>query len=179
MLSYRNLSLKTVNLLEWVHLHCAKVPFVLKTDDDMFVHVARLLEVLQQLQPANRSLIGHPRCRDRPVRDENDPKFYTSREEFEADVFPHFLMGRGYLMTGDVAEELYEAALPATFLHLEDVFVSGILAPTLGIRSVPIENFTCESPEDCPNSKPAIFACRSTRQFFILSQRLHGIGGGR
>jgi Galactosyltransferase len=41
--SYDNLTLKTVSALEWIDTYCYQVKFILKTDDDMFINVPRLL----------------------------------------------------------------------------------------------------------------------------------------
>lgn len=41
--SYSNLTLKTLSMLEWVDTYCPRVPKFLKTDDDMFINIPRLL----------------------------------------------------------------------------------------------------------------------------------------
>ncbi|XP_029155967.1 beta-1,3-galactosyltransferase 2-like [Nylanderia fulva] len=41
--SYSNLTLKTISTLQWVDTYCSKVKYLLKTDDDMFINVPRLL----------------------------------------------------------------------------------------------------------------------------------------
>ena len=48
--SYNNLTLKTISMLEWAERHCSRVPFVLKTDDDMYIHMPQLFGILDKSQ---------------------------------------------------------------------------------------------------------------------------------
>lgn len=42
--SYSNLTLKTLSMLEWADTYCPRAPRLLKTDDDMFINIPRLLQ---------------------------------------------------------------------------------------------------------------------------------------
>lgn len=46
--SYNNLTLKTISSLEWVDTYCPRAAFVLKTDDDMFINVLRLMAFIDK-----------------------------------------------------------------------------------------------------------------------------------
>merc|ERR1719430_1749450 len=46
---YENLSLKTISALDWVVQLCPDAEYVRKVDDDMFVQVERLLELVRSL----------------------------------------------------------------------------------------------------------------------------------
>lgn len=43
--SYANLTLKSVMLLKWFTRECDKVPYVLKTDDDMYINLKQLFQL--------------------------------------------------------------------------------------------------------------------------------------
>lgn len=45
--SYRNLTMKVTALLNWIHLNCAKVDFVLKVDDDVYANAHNLFHLTQ------------------------------------------------------------------------------------------------------------------------------------
>jgi hypothetical protein len=59
--SYANLTLKSVMLLKWFTRECDKVPYVLKTDDDMYINLKQLF----QLTVANKKpnlLVSFSNC---------------------------------------------------------------------------------------------------------------------
>jgi len=61
--SYRNLTRKSVSILNWVNSNCAHVDFMMKVDDDVYVNVHNLGTVLTKLSPAEVGLYGkygHP-----------------------------------------------------------------------------------------------------------------------
>jgi len=59
---YQNLSLKTISAFVWLKQFCPKSNFLLKVDDDMFVQVARLMELAKELLQKNekpRLILGN------------------------------------------------------------------------------------------------------------------------
>ncbi|KAH8233924.1 hypothetical protein KR032_003950 [Drosophila birchii] len=132
--SYNNLTLKTMSSLEWALHHCRHAKYILKTDDDMFVNVPKLLSFLDKLK-ANRTIYGRRADFWSPVRNRWS-KYYVSVDQFAGNVYPAFTTGPAYLLTGDIVGELLGCALSTRFLKLEDVFITGIVAESLGIRRV-------------------------------------------
>ena len=55
---YYNLTLKVVGLLNWINDHCSRVDFVLKVDDDVYVNVRNLREVIKNLNSSEHSVYG-------------------------------------------------------------------------------------------------------------------------
>jgi hypothetical protein len=56
---YRNLSLKVAGLFYWLYKYCAKVEFVVKVDDDVYVNVRNLARFVQTYRhQSNRSMFG-------------------------------------------------------------------------------------------------------------------------
>lgn len=43
--SYANLTLKSVMLLKWFTRECDNIPYVLKTDDDMYINLKQLFQL--------------------------------------------------------------------------------------------------------------------------------------
>jgi len=56
--SYYNLTRKSVAILNWVNRNCPRADFVLKVDDDVYVNVRNLANVLDELSPKERSVYG-------------------------------------------------------------------------------------------------------------------------
>lgn len=67
--SYNNLTLKSVMLLKYIKNHCDNVRYVLKSDDDMFVHVQNLILLVNRLieRKDENILVGELICNAKPI----------------------------------------------------------------------------------------------------------------
>lgn len=138
--SYSNLTLKTISVLEWVSNYCTDVKFVLKSDDDMFINVPRLLSFVRSHSKDRNVIFGRLARRWKPIRSVKS-KYYVSPKQFKPPTFPDFTTGPAYLLSSDVAPKLYAKALEQTYLKLEDVFTTGIVAHYLGIKRIQANEF--------------------------------------
>ncbi|XP_059469519.1 beta-1,3-galactosyltransferase 5 [Neocloeon triangulifer] len=138
--SYDNLTLKTVSALEWIDTYCYQARFILKTDDDMFINVPRLLQFVDKHANDKRSIYGRLAKKWKPIRNKKS-KYYVSKEQYKQVLFPDFTTGPAYLMTSDVVHDLYMGALNLTYLKLEDVYTTGIVAQQLKIKRLHASEF--------------------------------------
>lgn len=134
--SYANLTVKSVMLLKWFSQSCdsgGRGPqYILKTDDDMYINLVKLWELVQ----ANKKpklLMGSLICNAVPIKDPYN-KWYVPKYMFNERHYPNYLSGTGYLMSKAALLALYRAALEAPLFHLEDIYITGILAKTVGLR---------------------------------------------
>ncbi|EDW52079.1 beta-1,3-galactosyltransferase 2 [Drosophila sechellia] len=137
--SYNNLTLKTISTLEWADVHCPKAKYILKTDDDMFINVPKLLTFLDKHKD-KRTIYGRLAKKWKPIRNKKS-KYYVSVDQFAAGVFPSFTTGPAYVLTGDIVHELYVRSLKTVYLKLEDVFTTGIVAKSLNVKRVQANEF--------------------------------------
>lgn len=156
--SYSNLTLKTISTLEWVDSYCSKVKFLLKTDDDMFINVPRLQAFAIKHTKNKNVIFGRLAKKWKPIRSKKS-KYYVSRTQFKHTVFPDFTTGPAYLLSTDIIRKLYDTALDQTYLKLEDVFVTGIVADKLGIKRTHANEFL--------NKKITYNACNVQRSISI------------
>jgi len=131
--TYLNLTLKTLRMLKWVEKNCNEVEFTVKIDDDFHLNLWRFLGVLLALSgsDAGKNLIGGEVYRGQiPIRDPSSfyGKSYTPLHLWAEDVFPDFLAGFFYVIGKEARKRIYEGALANRLFHLEDVFVTGIIA---------------------------------------------------
>ncbi|XP_063229063.1 lactosylceramide 1,3-N-acetyl-beta-D-glucosaminyltransferase-like [Bacillus rossius redtenbacheri] len=135
--TYDNLTLKTVAMAEWVSLRCPGARFFLKTDDDVFINVPRLLEFLRrpEVSTANRTVFGGMTRGTHPIRDRSH-RHYISEEEYPGDVFVDYMQGACYLVTGDLSRDLYRVSLQESFFRMEDIFFTGLMAERVGANKV-------------------------------------------
>ncbi|XP_021916464.1 beta-1,3-galactosyltransferase 5-like isoform X3 [Zootermopsis nevadensis] len=162
--SYNNLTLKTVSLLEWVDNYCNHINFILKTDDDMFINIPKLLSFIEKHAKDKRTIFGRLAKRWKPIRNKKS-KYYISPNQYQPATFPDFTTGPAYLMTGDVIHDLYTAALGKTYLKLEDVFITGIVAQDVKIKRTHVNEFL--------NKRVAMNACNIQKGISIHMVKFH------
>jgi len=136
--TYRHLSYKHLLSYKWVLNYCPTARFILKADDDAFVNIYHVVNMLHKVQQECMFIcaknVGQPAMRDK------DFKTRVTVEEWPEVEFPPYCTGYGYLATTAVIPKLYSLRHRVPFLYIEDVFVTGIL------RTVHNRNFTRDDP---------------------------------
>lgn len=61
-------------LLKYVNNHCDKVDYILKSDDDMFIHVQNLVTYLKKFddRSVKNFLVGQLICYSKPILDSSN-----------------------------------------------------------------------------------------------------------
>ena len=146
--AYKNLTVKSLFGLKWVSEQCARVPYMLKSDDDMFISIPYLIEILQTTRPT-RSIVG-PHNTGPGVQRKG--RWAVSKELFPFNRYPAYKSGSGYVITVDIVRQLYETSAYVTALDIEDVYVTGILAKIIGAKHIVREGFAFKvdkAPKAC------------------------------
>lgn len=139
--SYRGISAKVLSFVDWVVDTAHRLPvdqrfkYLMKCDDDSFVRLDRLLELLDANvgKDAKRFYWGWDHGPYIPLR--SDPKWAVSEEEFpSADIpGPHFAGGPGYVLSRDVAQFVanrYNRFPAYKEFPLEDVGTGIVIGPS-------------------------------------------------
>lgn len=171
--SYTNLTLKTLSMLEWAATYCPHAPRLLKSDDDEFINVPRLLEFLSTPERVNATLTlwGFVIFDHLAPWRSKDHRHYLSPVQFPATALPTYASGSAYLLTSDAIQPLLKAAPAEPYVPLEDIFVTGILADKVGIRFQYAREFSSISPQPCSMHRD-ITRHVVYRAFFKLWRRL-------
>ncbi|XP_046443670.1 uncharacterized protein LOC124193748 [Daphnia pulex] len=130
--SYRNLTLKSIAVLNWVRQHCAKVDLVFKVDDDVYVNVHNLVNFVRSNYQSNNKLFGYPLLQTVPVRYKG--KHYISIEEYPWVNYPYYVQGPAYFMHASVVIPLLAASQTIPFNPFEDVFLTGMCREKAGAK---------------------------------------------
>lgn len=125
--TYYNLTLKTMMGMEWIHRFCSQSSFAMKTDTDVFVNVFYLTELLLRKKKTAGFFTGFLKLHEFPIRTRMS-KWYVSREEYPGTTYPPFCSGTGYVLSSDVASQIYNISESVPFIKLEDVFIGLCLA---------------------------------------------------
>ena len=129
--SYFNMTVKAVTSLRWISSRCHHSRFVLKTDDDAFVNMFSLLEILSSKQIFNehgseRTLMcnwwtGHE------VQVAREGKWNIHVNHWRYRDWPPFCQGLAFVMSTDLVIDLYRASFQVPVIRLDDLFLTGLI----------------------------------------------------
>ena len=120
--------------LKWVTTYCAKAKYILKVEDDTFVDIFYLIEIVAKqngrgpliacaLWPEHSKLI----VRD-PHKCSAENVWCISNTEFPGKThFPLHCDGIGYLVSSEMAKEMFLAVPTTSYFWLEEVYMTALL----------------------------------------------------
>ncbi|KAK0046163.1 beta-1 3-galactosyltransferase 5 [Biomphalaria pfeifferi] len=152
--TYEYLPNKVFDGISWILQQVDKPKFVMKVDDDTFVNLLYLLHELHKGIINSTQILGAICVNATVIRDSGD-KWAVSFLDYPFPVFPTYANGGGYVMTLNAASLLVEArSRTFDWLHLEDVYITGMLAMKAGLSHVKHPGFSYWSS---PKAKPCDF----------------------
>lgn len=121
---YFNITYQTLEVYRSAFAYGQPLTHVMKCDDDSYIHVSRLLDLLAA-HPHNRTFVGNINPVYIPHRNMGS-KWYIPKEEWSADQANiTWANGPGHVVTGDIASELAAGAavqcMPGKLFKLEDI----------------------------------------------------------
>ncbi|XP_074522569.1 beta-1,3-galactosyltransferase 1-like [Halichoeres trimaculatus] len=116
---YKNLTIKTMVMMEWLDTYCSGTPYAMKIDSDMFLNVPNLIRMLLKA-PKTNYLTGLV-ARGGVVLRNPKSKWYVPASLYPAAYYPRYALGLGYVFTLDLAKKLVEASKHVLSIYIEDV----------------------------------------------------------
>ncbi|KAK5639684.1 hypothetical protein RI129_012176 [Pyrocoelia pectoralis] len=173
--TYSNLTLKSIAMLKWVKDYCVEAKYLLKSDDDVFINVPRLLKFISNNKSKERAIYGRINKNSKPIR-YKQAKHYISHEEYKPRAFPAYANGPAYLIPGHLVEELYYSSLNHKIIRLEDVFLTGIVALHLRIQRIHVDDFrdTVKTIPCFVQTSICIHGVTESKQFDYWKEIFHG-----
>ncbi|XP_071256580.1 beta-1,3-galactosyltransferase 1-like isoform X1 [Salvelinus alpinus] len=129
--SYKNLTIKTMVMMEWLSSRCPNASYAMKIDSDMFLNVNTLVNMLLHA-PKQNYQTGLVARRGVVLR-AHKSKWYLPKKVFPEPVYPPYALGLGYVFTLDLPRKLVEASRHVKAVYIEDVYL-GLCMRHLGIR---------------------------------------------
>nr|ACO10697.1 Beta-1,3-galactosyltransferase 1 [Caligus rogercresseyi] len=175
--TYNNLTLKSILMLKFVVYYDLKIKFLFKMDDDIYINVDRYPEIIDL---GSNSIGGNKFTNSSPIRYSSifsyEKKWVCPKWMFEEDKFPPYIEGSGYLIPGDKIGPLFTHSLQVPIVHLEDVFITGILAQRAGIARENIESFVDKSRNVCSSNRTKFIYHSLTPRKILQLHQLIGKG---
>ncbi|KAK1133871.1 hypothetical protein K0M31_011657 [Melipona bicolor] len=128
--AYRNMTYKHVMALKWATYHCPSAKYILKLDDDVFVHISAMLDFLtRDLSPwGARRLILCDLLSTGTVKRSWRSKWRVSPQEYPGRHYPAYCAGWAILYSPDSVFLLYREAQKEPYFWIDDVHITGTLA---------------------------------------------------
>ncbi|XP_057315988.1 lactosylceramide 1,3-N-acetyl-beta-D-glucosaminyltransferase-like [Hydractinia symbiolongicarpus] len=114
-----------------------KPKFILKADDDVYIHLPRLIMKLQHVKTQN--YYGGVVFQTTVSRDKSH-KHYVSHRYFNETWYPPFCLGALFVFTGSILQSLLQATSTNPPFSVDDAYV-GTLMNHLGVRPQSIDGF--------------------------------------
>lgn len=133
--AYSHLLFKTLSSLRFASTRDVK--FIVKVDDDVYVHVPRLTLWLKTASLPEKVYAGHLYSHSVVTRNTKN-KYHVGKQYFNESFFPPYCSGPFYVLSTNAAIQLLKAAsgdwLTDSF-PLEDAYI-GILARSVGLKPI-------------------------------------------
>ena len=91
-----------------------------------------MIKGLTQTHANKELIIGNVASGWTPVRNPQS-KYFITEDQYSEASYPPFVTGPSYVVSRSAVNRIFNAALDHPFLHLEDVFLTGIIAEQCGI----------------------------------------------
>lgn len=122
--TYHNLTYKTIMGFRWATKYCPNAQFVMKVDDDMWVNVPQLVEMIRKEQAfLQTGLVGFCHFHASPFRDIKS-KWHISRIMYPNNSFPDFCSGAAYVTSMQVVSGVFRIYRKTSHFFILKMFIS-------------------------------------------------------
>lgn len=134
--SYHNITMKVLVGIKWVLTFCRQAWYVVRTNDDVFVHMTNLIQVLTSKHAADKRSIFGQRTTNATMFDFRVPKpcgkmCVASHDHKHLRYYPPYIHGSFYVITADILQELYTTAISIIYFWIEDVYLAGFVVQAM------------------------------------------------
>eukprot|EP00057_Strongylocentrotus_purpuratus_P006705 XP_011661179.1 PREDICTED: beta-1,3-galactosyltransferase 1-like [Strongylocentrotus purpuratus] len=135
--SYYNLTIKLIMAAKWASTFCNNSNYVMSIDDDVTVDIVNLVSDLEANFVRSKFVLAEPAIDWKVHRDPGD-KWYTPYEFYSEESWPPFPRGYAYIVSRDVAHDIYRASQKtAAPIPWDDVYCV-MLLQTVGVKMTDI-----------------------------------------
>lgn len=122
--SYRNLTIKTMMMLEWLSAHCSSsATFAVKVDSDMFLHIPNLVDLLLRPNTPKSGYMTGLVWWHSPVLRNPSNKFYMPMEVIAESAYPPYPLGMTYILSLDLPRKILDVSRQIKPIYIEDAYL--------------------------------------------------------
>lgn len=139
--AYRNMTYKHVMALKWFTYYCPRAKYLLKTDDDVFVHSANTYDYLNSAAVDRRNLLFCSKLENARVSRSYRSKWRVSTKEYHDRYYPTYCPGFSIIYSPDIVFTLYKEAQRWPYFWIDDVHITGSLTKATNVTITPLGSF--------------------------------------
>uniref|UniRef100_A0A8C6T5L0 Hexosyltransferase n=1 Tax=Neogobius melanostomus TaxID=47308 RepID=A0A8C6T5L0_9GOBI len=122
--SYRNLTIKTMMMLEWMSAHCSTTArFAVKVDSDIFLHIPNLVDLLLRPDTSTSGYMTGLVWWHSPVLRNPGNKFYMPKEVIAEPAYPPYPLGMTYILSLDLPGKILKVSRQIKPIFIEDAYL--------------------------------------------------------
>ncbi|XP_034543530.1 beta-1,3-galactosyltransferase 2-like [Notolabrus celidotus] len=131
--TYKNLTIKTMVIMDWLATRCPTAAYAMKIDSDMFLNIDNLVIMLQKPGIPKMNYLTGMLMWNRPVVRSKNSKWYVPVEMYPEPQYPLYTLGMGYVFSNDLPEKFVEASKSIKPFNIEDAYI-GMCMKKLGLK---------------------------------------------
>lgn len=143
--AYRNMTYKHIMALKWFSYYCPDARYLVKTDDDVFVHTPNLYDFLDYSAIDKRNMLFCSKLDYGRVSRSFRSKWRVKIKEYPDRYYPPYCPGFTIIYSPDIAFTLYKEAQRTKYFWIDDVHVTGTLAVATGTTITSFVNYYLKS----------------------------------
>ena len=128
---YRNLTYKGILGLQFISSYCSHVPYAIKSDDDVFANIFKIMQLSEERGSNSRFLVclrWHGMPIRRPATKIDYETWWLPNDVLpNKKVFEPYCAGMGWIFSTNIAKDLVTIAYRTPFLWIDDVYISGMV----------------------------------------------------
>ncbi|XP_051764127.1 beta-1,3-galactosyltransferase 1-like, partial [Ctenopharyngodon idella] len=165
--SYRNLTIKTMVMMEWLSRKCQQASYAVKVDSDVLLSMNNLIKMLVNLKKLQHNYITGLVLSGNSVLRDPSNKFYVPHDVYPKSRYPPYPLGMCYIFSMDLPEKILQISMHIRPFFIEDAYL-GMCLKGLGITPKKLPNmgqFVVRPP-------PQFNRCYYSKLIAILTESL-------
>ncbi|KAK7137197.1 hypothetical protein R3I93_017312 [Phoxinus phoxinus] len=130
--SYRNLTIKTMVMMEWLSGKCQQASYAAKVDSDVLLNMNNLIKMLVSLKKLQHNYITGLVLSGNSVLRDPTNKFYVPHNVYPKSRYPPYPLGMCYIFSMDLPEKILQVSRHIRPIFIEDAYL-GMCLKHLGI----------------------------------------------
>ncbi|XP_039550587.1 beta-1,3-galactosyltransferase 1-like isoform X1 [Pimephales promelas] len=130
--SYRNLTIKTMMMMEWLSKKCQQASYAVKVDADVLLNMNNLIKMLESLNAVQQNYMTGLVWHDSPVLRDPFNRFFLPYDVYSRDIYPPYPLGMIYIISLDLPQKILQKSKEIKPIYIEDAYL-GLCMESLGI----------------------------------------------
>ncbi|TRY97833.1 hypothetical protein DNTS_014965 [Danionella cerebrum] len=130
--SYRNLTIKTMVMMEWLSKKCQQASYAVKVDADVLLMMKNLINMLVSLSTIKTNYMTGLVWYESPVIRDPSNRFFLPYDIYDRNAYPPYPLGMCYIISLDLPQQFLQQSKKIRPIYIEDAYL-GMLLEKIGV----------------------------------------------